>query len=146
MKIKTYQKIVFFSALYDFIVTVPFMFPVIVAKHIDTLQSLHHTLNFQGQFPEFYDIHYFFLNLFGSIVCVWSVLRMKNPLPINGLFDSFGRFLFSLWMMFYFLQGATQLLLVFFVPEIIWGIIQFWGYFKTKKKSINETLSKSQTV
>ncbi|MDO6426978.1 hypothetical protein Q4489_08150 [Thalassotalea sp. 1_MG-2023] len=132
----TYRKIVKASAIYDVIVTFGFAFPILVVLSINMLFSIHTQFSFSGLMPEFLPLHLFFVNLMGSLVLVWSVLRITRPKPIFGLYDSFARFLFSFNMLFYLLAyDVTGVLWLFFVPELAWGVVQFFGYFYLKDKT-----------
>lgn len=82
-----YRKIVRLSGLYDFIVTLPFVTPW-------TFQVLNRVLNEVSPTPAFEPIHVVFVNLFGSIVIVWSILRIRSPKAIYGAYDAAGRLLF----------------------------------------------------
>jgi hypothetical protein len=131
---KNYSKVVRLSGIYDVIVTFPFAFPILAAWNIGLISELHIQFGFSGTVPEFSPLHLFFVNLMGSLVLVWSCLRIYKPEPLFGLFDSFARFLFSFNMLYYLLAfDATGILWVLFVPELTWGLVQFYGYFLQKK-------------
>jgi hypothetical protein len=131
-----YRKIVKASAIYDWIVTAPFAFPVLVSLQFSTLTGLHHYLGLSGQFPAFEPMHLFFVNLMGSVVLVWSTLRIHKSEPLFGFYDGIARMLFSSWMLYYMIFGnATQLLIFFVVPEALWGIVQLYGYWLYRKQS-----------
>lgn len=69
----------------------------------------------------------------GSVVMIWSALRVYKPEPVSSLFDSFARILFSSWMLYYLLvHNITDVVWLFFVPEISWGVIQIYGYLTQK--------------
>lgn len=51
-------------------------------------------------------MHMLLANLMGSIVCVWSLLRIRDPQPAFGRYDALGRFLFATWMAYALAQGA----------------------------------------
>lgn len=126
-----YRKIVRLSGLYDLIVTFPFAFPVLCELQVRFLKQCHIGLHLAGAIPEFLPIHYFFINLMGSLVIVWSVLRIKYPQDILGLFDSFARILFAGLMLYYLLvHHVTGLLWFLFFPEITWGAVQLIGYLR----------------
>lgn len=135
MKLTSYQKIVRFSAVYDIVVTLPFALPMVSIWMLGAFSSVHIYFGFGGGMPAFAGTHLLFVNLLGCIVTVWSVLRIVKPDPIFGLFDSFARFLFSSWQLYYLLTGqVTPLLWAFFVPELSWGIIQAYGYWLIRQK------------
>lgn len=130
-----YRKIVRASAWYDWIVTAPFAFPVIVGWHVSLLTRLHQFLGLTGNIPTFEPLHLFFINLMGSIVIVWSTLRIFRPDPLLGLYDGFARVLFSAWMYYYLIVwGVTGLLWFLVIPESLWGAVQLYGYWLYKKE------------
>lgn len=135
MNKSTYRKIVRASAIYDVLMTFGFAFPVLVVMNINAISGIHTQLSFSGSIPEFLPLHLFFVNLMGSLVLVWSALRIAKPEPIFGLYDSIARFLFSFNMFFYLLTyDVTGVLWLFFVPEFIWGLVQCWGYFSSSRQ------------
>jgi hypothetical protein len=130
-QVMKYRTLVQLSALYDLLITFPFAFPKLCELQIDALKQLHDKLGLAGSIPDFHPIHYFFINLMGSLVVVWSALRIKYPQPILGLFDSFSRFMFSGLMLYYLLVlKVTGLLWFCLVPEIAWGVVQMYGYMR----------------
>lgn len=125
MKTDTYKKIVQSSALYDLIVSAPFATPW-------TFQLLHHLLGKIVDLPDYQPMHMLFVNLMGSIVVVWSVLRLRHYQEIFGLYDGIARILFFVWQV-YFLVGfqAPWLVGVFAVFEITFGVLQLGFRAKT---------------
>ena len=82
-----------------------------------------------GEFPAFGPFHLFFVNLFGSLVMIWAVLRLMRPEPLYGLFDGIGRAVFSAWMLYYLLVlHIPPVVFLFVVPEALFGIAQLGGY------------------
>ncbi len=65
-------------------------------------------------------------NLMGSIVCVWSVLRIRDSQVVFGRYDAAGRLLFSIWHIYAMMHGATPLIMIFLVVELVWGVAQLW--------------------
>jgi hypothetical protein len=63
-------------------------------------------------------------NLLGSIVCVWAVLRIRDPQQMFGRYDAVGRFLFSAWQAYALARGASSLLVIFLFFELMWGVAQ----------------------
>jgi hypothetical protein len=63
-------------------------------------------------------------NLMGSLVVIWSVIRLRAPTLAHGATDSLARGVFSLWMVWALITGASPLIAGFLVPEIVWGIVQ----------------------
>jgi hypothetical protein len=135
MKLNHYQKIVRLSAIYDLIVTFPFAMPIVSVWMIGAFSLAHNFFGLKGDVPSFEGSHMLFVNLMGCIVTVWSVLRILRPEAIFGLFDSFGRFSFASWQLFYLVNHqVTPLLWALFVPELIWGIVQAYGYWLVSEK------------
>jgi hypothetical protein len=67
-----------------------------------------------------------FACLMGSIVLVWSTLRILEPTQRLGRFDGVGRFLFSLWMAWCLAATGAPVLWLFVLPEFAWGVAQWW--------------------
>jgi hypothetical protein len=129
-----YNKIVKMSAWYDLIITAPFAFPFLSELVINNLTSFHYFFNFPGTIPVFEPLHFFFINLMGSIIVVWSILRIRHTQPLFGFYDAHARIAFSTWMITYlFIFDATPILIFLLIPEILWGIVQYWGYWNLKK-------------
>lgn len=109
-----YRKLVRFSGVYDLIASFPFALP---------------GLGLSGRFPVFEPVHLFFLKLMGSIVTVWSVLRIVKPEPLFGLADGMARAAFSCLMLYYLVVWSIpQVVVLFLVPEVLFGIAQLGGY------------------
>jgi hypothetical protein len=75
--------------------------------------------------PDFGPFHVLFACLMGSIVLVWSVLRLRAASVLLGRYDGVGRFLFSFWMAWALAATGAPLLWLFLVPEFCWGVIQW---------------------
>ncbi|PMU07211.1 MULTISPECIES: hypothetical protein [unclassified Pseudomonas] len=119
-----YRRLVKGSAWYDLIVTAAFVTPwSFVALH-GVLLSVSQALNLSGELPTFEPMHMLMANLLGSIVCVWAVLRIRDPQQVYGRYDAVGRFLFSAWLLYALLHGASSLLVIFLVFELAWGVAQ----------------------
>lgn len=124
-----YKKIVRASAVYDLLLTAPFMIPYFtenilsIFKNIGNMVGLTRTeMTLNGDILQW-------ISLMATIVTVWSVLRIINPERRFGLYDGFARIGFSFWFIFYpLIYGSSQLSLLFLGPELAWGIVQLWGY------------------
>jgi hypothetical protein len=66
-----------------------------------------------------------FACLLGSVVLVWSVLRMTDQQQRFRRYDGVGRFLFTVWMMWTLRATGQPLLWLLIVPELLWGMIQW---------------------
>jgi hypothetical protein len=119
-----YRQLVRGSAWYDLIVTAAFVTPWSFAALHGVLSSLSQTFNLSGELPPFEPMHMLMANLLGSIVCVWAVLRIRDPQPVFGRYDAVGRFLFSAWQAYALFHGASALLVIFLCFELAWGVAQ----------------------
>ncbi|TVT92034.1 MULTISPECIES: hypothetical protein [unclassified Pseudomonas] len=115
-----YRTLVRASAWYDLIVTAAFVTPWSFVLVHSVLQGL----NLPGTLPAFAPAHVLMANLLGSIVCVWAVLRIRDPQRQFGLYDAAGRALFATWQLYALMQGATAVLWVTLLFEGAWGIAQ----------------------
>ena len=119
-----YRRLVRGSAWYDLIVMAAFVTPWSFAALHGLLSALMQALDLPGELPEFAPMHMLMANLLGSIVCVWSVLRIRDPRQIYGRYDAAGRFLFAAWQLNALMHGGSSLLVIFLVFELMWGIAQ----------------------
>ena len=121
----TFRRVVRASGLYDLVVTLPFATPwsfALVAVQLSTVN-----VRLGGEpLPAFSTIHVLIACLLGSIVAVWSLLRVLDPQRRFGRFDAVARMLFSLWFAWALLQGRLPVLYLFLVPELLWGVAQLW--------------------
>lgn len=127
--IKNYLPWVARSAQYDLIVTFPFAIPGLAEWVLTRLASLHQHLGLSGSFTPFLPEHMLFVHLLGSLVVVWSLLRLRHPSPLLGLYDGFARILFSTFFIVSVFSGASQITLVLLGPEVFFAIVQCVGYY-----------------
>ena len=119
-----YRRLVQSSAWYDLIVTAAFVKPWSFAALHGLLTGVSQALSLPGELPPFEPAHMLMANLLGSVVCVWAVLRIRDPQPVYGRYDAVARFLFATWQAYSLAQGASSLLVIFLVFELAWGIAQ----------------------
>lgn len=127
----TVRRIVRASALYDLVLTAPFATPWTATVALGALSDLHRSLGLDGVPPVADDpFTMLFANLLGSIVTVWSVIRLIAPTPFLGAGDAVARFLFSAAFVWALADGASAVLVGFLVPELVWGLVQAWAVWK----------------
>jgi hypothetical protein len=127
MLLQNYRRLVRTSALYDLVATASFVTPW-------TFAITHRMLSSFSSLPPFEPLHVLFANLLGSIVVVWSVLRVLNPDPVYGLYDTFARFLFFTWQLYYLLvMSGASVVWLFAGPELMFGVLQAYGYWLLRK-------------
>ena len=119
-----YRNLVRASGLYDLVVTLGFATPWSFALLHEGLSGLHGGLGLAGEIPPFAPVHMLMANLMGSIVCVWAWLRIRHPEQRFGRYDAAGRVLFSAWMLYALLKGASGLLWGMLVLEVLWAMAQ----------------------
>lgn len=119
-----YRKLVRASGWYDLLVTLAFVTPWSFMALHGLLQDTALAWHLPGHLPPFEPAHLLMANLMGSIVCVWSVLRIRDPQQAFGRYDAVARLLFASWMGYALMHGATALIGVFLVFELAWGVAQ----------------------
>jgi len=111
------------SAIYDVLMTGAFATPwtlLLLRQHLSDLN-----VSLGGMpLPLFEPFHLLVGSLLGSVVLVWSVLRISDPQPRFGRYDAAARFLFSLWMIWALVETGQPVLWLFLLPELAWGVLQ----------------------
>ncbi|RFP35200.1 hypothetical protein [Duganella sp. BJB476] len=120
----TFRKIVLGSAIYDLIVTAPFATPWSFAFARAQLDGINQGLG-GAALPAFEPFHVLFACLLGSVVLVWSLLRISDPQQRFGRFDGMARLLFSIWMIWTLIITGAPLLWLFIVPEMAFCVAQW---------------------
>jgi hypothetical protein len=118
-----YRRLVRASAAYDLLVTAPFATPWSFGLLHRALDALARVLGL-APLPAFAPLHLLMGNLLGSLVCVWAVLRLRDPQPRFGRYDAAGRLLFCLWMGYALAQGASAVLWPLLLAEAGFGLAQ----------------------
>ncbi len=119
-----FRKIYRASAWYDLTVTAVFATPWTFLLLVKGIAWVAGAAGLPGQMIEPDIFHVFFANLLGSVVIVWSVVRLKLDMLILARYDAVARYLFSAWMVYALLNGASFFILGMLVVEISWGIAQ----------------------
>jgi hypothetical protein len=112
------------SAAYDLLLAAPFATSWTFALAHAQLSAVNQNLGGQA-LPDFGPFHVLFACLMGSIVLVWSVLRLRAASVTLGRYDGVGRFLFSTWMAWALASTGAPVLWLFLVPEFCWGVAQW---------------------
>jgi len=119
------RRIIFCSALYDLIVTAAFATPWTAAIVLQQLSTLHTHLGLGGDaLAVAIPVMMLYINFFGTVVLMWACLRLWQPTLVNGAVDSAGRLFFVLWMAWALHTGASSIVAVFLVLELLWLIVQ----------------------
>jgi len=120
-----YRHVVRASAVYDILVTAPFATPWTFAWNWRQLTTLNERLG-GAPMPPFDPLPTLVACLLGSLVLVWSALRLARPDLRLGRHDGVARLLFSAWMAWALHATGAPLLWLFLVPEFAWGVVQWW--------------------
>jgi hypothetical protein len=126
----TFRNIVRASAVYDIVVTAPFATPWSFALLHQQLTAINQQLG-GLPLPPFAPFHVLICCLLGSVVLVWSALRLSDPQQRFGRFDGAARMLFSIWMGWALLITHAPLLYLFIVPEFAWGLVQWLPVYRS---------------
>ncbi|MFG2947261.1 hypothetical protein [Streptomyces adustus] len=118
-----YLRLVRASAWYDLVVTAGFATPWTYALVHDVLDRAGDRFGW-GTLPPLDPTQTMYANLMGSLVLVWSALRLLRPLAVHGLFDGFARVLFAAWEAYALAHGATRVLWLFLGVEVAFGVLQ----------------------
>ncbi|MGK5039597.1 hypothetical protein ACQ4WQ_04555 [Janthinobacterium sp. GB1R12] len=123
LSVSAFRRVVRASAIYDVLMTAPFTTPWTFLQLREHLNVINVGLG-GAPLPLFEPLHLLISSLFGSVVMVWSVLRMLDPQPRFGRYDAAARYLFSTWMAWALLVTGQPVLWLFLVPELAWGVAQ----------------------
>lgn len=116
------------SAVYDLVITAPFVLPWTASLVFTALSSLHEVLGLRGTAPYPDDVFaVMFANLMGSIVVVWAGFRLIRPSVAAGLADTAARLLFSVGMAAALIHGASPLTGGLLALEVAWAVVQSWA-------------------
>jgi hypothetical protein len=125
MQLATYLRLVRASAFYDLVVTGALATPWTLPFVHGLMSDLNVRLG-GAPLPAFASFHMFIAGLLGSIVVVWSLLRIREPSLLLGRHDGGARFLFSSWMVWTLSHADAPVLWLLLVPEFAWGVAQWW--------------------
>lgn len=108
-------KTVRFWAWLDTAVTWMLSIPPLAPKFIAGIYWLNGLLGGTGTPPVFEPIHIVFLSLTGSLVSVWVLARLLNPVGLMSVIDGWGR----LWI------GATLIWIIVAMggPPVLWCFV-----------------------
>ncbi len=126
-----FLKIMRASAAYDLIVTAAFVTPWTLSLMISVVSVIHEGLGLPGLMPDLDVWQILFANLMGSVVVVWSLVRLHLNLAVLGRYDMVARWLFAAWQVNALLAGASWLLFAFVAVEVSFGVLQALPYRKT---------------
>lgn len=125
LPLSTYLRLARASAAYDVVQILPFATPWTLALLLEQLSSLNVWLG-GAPFPAFAPLHLLLSTLLGTLVLLWCAVRLKEPSLRLGRFDGVGRLLFAFWIAWAMLVADLPVLWLFLIPELLWGVAQWW--------------------
>ena len=123
MSPSTFHRLYRISAWYDLLVTWPYMTPLTLALMWGALNGAHAATGLPP-LPALTVYGTLFANFFGTVVIIWSVLRLRLNEPRLARYDAVGRWLFSAWMLTALLNGASPIIWGFLVIELSFAALQ----------------------
>ena len=120
----SYLRVVRASAWYDLVTTIGFVTPWTFAAFLAGMDALSGLLGMQQRVPSFEPAHMLMVNLLGSLVVVWAVMRLRDTQVKYGRYDAVARFLFATWQLYALAHGAHPLIWAFVVFEVIFGVAE----------------------
>ncbi len=121
------RKVFVTSSWYDLAMSAPFALPIFFTLTWDyVLTPINTGLGF-GALEPLGPHGVMFANFYGSIVMLWALVRIYTGDVRLAVVDGAGRLLFSIAMLHALLHGATLLVWIFLVPEIIFCVLQIGG-------------------
>ena len=122
---RRYLYVVRASALYDLVITLPFATPWSFGLVVALVNWVDSALNLPGAAMAPDTATVLLANLMGSVVVVWSVVRLHLGLAVLGRYDGVARLLFATWQVNALLDGMSWVILPLLAVEIGFGIAQF---------------------
>ncbi len=119
----SYRRFYRLSAWYDLLVTWALATPPTLALLWQGFGRLHGALGLP-QLPELTVYAVLFANFLGSVVIVWSLVRLHLDDPRLGRYNAVARYLFSTWMIVALINGASPVLWAFLIVELSFGVVQ----------------------
>jgi hypothetical protein len=83
--------------------------------------------------PRFDEGQLLFVVLLGTLVTLWSLLRVVAPRRELLLVDTVGRVFFATWMLRAALLGAAYATWAFAALEVAWALVQGWALWRWKR-------------
>jgi hypothetical protein len=120
-----YIRLVRASAWYDVALTALLATPWTFSFFHQVSSGLNQSLG-GAPLPAFGPFQTMIASMMGTVVLLWSVLRLVEPTVRLGRFDGTGRFLFASWMAWALLHTGAPILRFLVVPELAWGVLQWW--------------------
>ncbi len=119
-----YLRVVRASAWYDLVTATGFITPWTFALFLAGMDGLSAMLGIPDRVPAFGAAPLLMVNLLGSILVVWAVLRLRDARVTYGRHDAVARLLYATWQVYALAHGAHPLIWSFVVFEVVFCIAQ----------------------
>ncbi len=119
----TYARIYRLSAWYDLLVTWPYATPLTLAALWSAMGHFHGVMGWPA-LPDLPVLGVLFGNFFGTVVLIWSLVRLRLNDPALARYDACARWLFSIWMIYALSQGASPVIWLFLLIELGFAVLQ----------------------
>ncbi len=119
-----YRRVMFGSAIYDLLFTIPFATPWGFELIASMLRWLDESLGLPGTIVATDPLHALLANLMASAVLVWAILRLQLRLTVFGRYDAAIRVLFAIWIVVAMLNGVSLVLIGLLALEIVLFTLQ----------------------
>jgi hypothetical protein len=136
-------QIVRVSAFYDLVVTAGFMTPWTAGLVVKGFAVVSGMLALNRPVPTLGITSMLFANLFGSVVVIWSLWRLRQPSRSIGLYDALARIMFAVWQLVAVVHGASFMILAFTCFEVGFAIAQILPLNPQQKIRINASPKRS---
>lgn len=131
-----YLKSVKVGAWYDLAAAAAFATPWSFELVYTLMRFAAQQLGFSGSLPDMQPIQVMFANMMGTVVVLWAVVRIRHPSVEFGRLDGAARVLFSAWMIYALAHGASMILLVFLLPELVFALLHAWPVAATVQANV----------
>lgn len=126
METRSYLRIVRASAWYDLVTAIGFVTPWTFALFLAGMDGLSAMLGLPERVPPFGPAPMLMVNLLGSLILVWAILRLRDPQVKYGRYNAAARLLYATWQVYALAHGAHPLIWVFVVFEVLFGVAEAW--------------------
>jgi len=110
-----HSKVVQVGAWYDLIATIAFVTPWTFSAVYAGIGRLALALSLPGGLPAFDPLQAMMVNMMGSAVIVWALLRIRDPQVGFAIYSVAIRVLFIVWQLYALWHGASPIVLGFSV-------------------------------
>lgn len=126
METRSYLRIVRASAWYDLVTAIGFVTPWTFALFLAGMDGLSAMLGLPERVPPFGPAPMLMVNLLGSLILVWAILRLCDTQVKYGRYNAAARLLYATWQVYALAHGAHPLIWVFVVFEVLFGVAEAW--------------------